>query len=135
MPPLCRDAAGHIAHSENGRLIRHLEAGGVRTLLYGGNANLYNASLSEYEEILDALEDHSGPDTAIVPSVGPYFGTMMDQAAILAKRDFPTVMILPTVAVSTPGCRSKSCTNAIRLRIGSRSVHCIAGIVTSGNCR
>ena len=102
VPPLCRDAAGHIAHRENGRLIRHLEAGGVRTLLYGGNANLYNASLSEYEEILDALEDHSGPDTAIVPSVGPYFGTMMDQAAILAKRDFPTVMILPMVAVSTP---------------------------------
>ncbi len=31
----------------------------------------------------------------MVPSVGPAFGTMMDQAEVLQDFDFPTVMILP----------------------------------------
>ncbi len=31
----------------------------------------------------------------MVPSVGPAYGTMMDQADVLADFDFPTVMVLP----------------------------------------
>ncbi len=88
--------------AENAKLIKHIEAGGVSTLLYGGNANFYNIALSEYEAVLDQLEAAAAADTWIVPSVGPYFGTAMDQAAILAKTKFPTAMLLPTVAVSTP---------------------------------
>lgn len=102
VPPLCRDAQRQSCAVENARLIRHIEAGGVTTLLYGGNANFYNLALSEYAGILDQLEAAAGPDTLVVPSVGPYFGTAMDQAAILAKRRFPTAMLLPTVAVSSP---------------------------------
>ena len=102
VPPLCRDEALRVDAAENGRLIRHIEAGGVSTLLYGGNANFYNIALSEYEEVLQVLEDQADADTWIVPSVGPYFGTMMDQAAILARRKFPTAMVLPTIAVSSP---------------------------------
>src|SRR5207249_7277183 len=88
--------------AENAKLIRHIEAGGVFTLLYGGNANFYNIALSEYAGVLDVLEANAAPETWVVPSVGPYFGTMMDQAALLAGRKFPTAMILPTVAVSSP---------------------------------
>ena len=88
--------------AENAKLIRHIEAGGVSTLLYGGNANFYNIALSEYETVLDQLEASAAADTWIVPSIGPYFGTALDQAAILAKRQFPTAMLLPTVAVSSP---------------------------------
>jgi len=44
----------------------------------------------------------AAPGSWVVPSVGPYFGTMMDQAAVLATRKFPTAMILPTIAVSSP---------------------------------
>ena len=102
VPPLCRDAALHAHAAENARLIRHLEAGGVSTLLYGGNANFYNIALSEYAAVLDQLEAAAAPGTWIVPSVGPYFGTMMDQAALLAQRKFPTAMVLPTIAVSSP---------------------------------
>ena len=102
VPPLCRDADLRPAPAENARLIRHLEQGGVTTLLYGGNANFYNIALSEYEAVLDQLEAAAGPETLIVPSIGPYFGTAMDQAAILARRKFPTAMLLPTVAVSSP---------------------------------
>ena len=102
VPPLCRDAALKPVAAENAKLIRHIESGGVSTLLYGGNANFYNIALSEYETVLDQLEAGAAANTLIVPSIGPYFGTALDQAAILAKRQFPTAMLLPTVAVSSP---------------------------------
>ncbi len=102
VPPLCRDAALQPVAAENAKVIKHLEAGGVTTLLYGGNANFYNIALSEFETVLDQLEAGAATDTWIVPSIGPYFGTAMDQAAILARKNFPTAMLLPTVAVSSP---------------------------------
>ncbi len=102
VPPLCRDAGLKADAAENAKLIRHIEAGGVSTLLYGGNANFYNIALSEYATVLDQLAAAAAPETWIVPGVGPYFGTMMDQAALLATRKFPTAMVLPTLAVSSP---------------------------------
>ena len=102
VPPLCRDAGLKSRPAEKAKLIRHIEDVGVSTLLYGGNANFYNIALSEYEIVLDELEAAAAPETLIVPSIGPYFGTAMDHAAILARKNFPTAMLLPTVAVSTP---------------------------------
>lgn len=102
VPPLCRDSDLKPNAAENAKLIRHIEAGGVSTLLYGGNANFYNIAVSEYAAVLDQLEAAAAAETWIVPSVGPYFGTMMDQAAVLAQRKFPTAMVLPTLAVSSP---------------------------------
>jgi len=102
VPPLCRNADLHSDAAENAKLIRHIEAGGVSTLLYGGNANFYNLAVSEYEEVLSQLEAAAACDTWIVPSVGPYYGTAMDQAAVLRRMKFPTAMMLPTVAVSHP---------------------------------
>lgn len=102
VPPLCRDAALKVSAAENAKVIRHIEAGGVSTLLYGGNANFYNIALSEYAETLDILAEQAAPESWVVPSVGPYFGTMMDQADVLKTRKFPTAMVLPTVAVSSP---------------------------------
>jgi dihydrodipicolinate synthase/N-acetylneuraminate lyase len=102
VPPLCRDAHMRVNAAENVRLIRHIENGGVSTLLYGGNANFYNIALAEYDEVLGVLEQSAGENTCVIPSVGPFYGTAMDQAAILARHRFPTAMLLPTVAVSTP---------------------------------
>ena len=102
VPPLCRDASLKVSAAENGKLIRHIEEGGVTTLLYGGNANFYNLAPSEFADTLDMLAAQAAPDSWVVPSVGPYFGTMMDQAAVLATRKFPTAMVLPTIAVSSP---------------------------------
>jgi len=102
VPPLCRDASLKASVGENAKLIRYLEVGGVSTLLYGGNANFYNLAPSEYAEVLDLLSTLAAADTLVIPAVGPYFGTLMDQAAILAERKFPTAMILPTLAVSSP---------------------------------
>lgn len=101
VPPLARHADLSLNREANRAMIRYLEDGGVRSLLYGGNANLYNVGLREFPELLDLLEAEAGEDSWVIPSVGPDFGKMLDQAEILAGRDFPTVMILPLVFPST----------------------------------
>ena len=101
VPPLARDANLKINPVENAKIIRHIEAGGVSTLLYGGNANFYHLALSEYAEALAMLVSAAGEDTLVVPSVGPAYGTTMDQAAILNDFDFPTVMVLPMQGLTT----------------------------------
>src|SRR5438105_408640 len=88
VPPLCRNVDYSLSEAENAKLIRHLEAGGIRTLLYGGNANFYHIALSEYDALLAMLEKLAGPDTLVIPSVGPMFGMMMDQAKIVARHSF-----------------------------------------------
>jgi dihydrodipicolinate synthase/N-acetylneuraminate lyase len=104
VPPLARDANERICLTENTRIIRHLEAGGVSMLLYGGNANLYHIRPSEFGGLLDILQEAAGEHTAVIPSAGPAFGTMMDQADALKGTTFPTVMVLPTKAIMTePG--------------------------------
>jgi len=95
VPPLARTAGLTIDRAENERLVRFIEAGGVNTLLYGGNAVLYHTRLSEYALLLQTLTEIAGPNTLMVPSVGPAYGTMMDQAEILKDFAFPTVMLLP----------------------------------------
>ena len=91
-----------LGAADTGRLIRHLEGGGVRILLYGGNANLYNIAVSEYPALLDFLATNAGEDTLIIPSVGPFYGNIVDQAAILREREFPAAMLLPTTFPATP---------------------------------
>ena len=69
-------------------------AGGMTRFLYGGNAFLYHVSLSEYEQLLDWLS--GAPDNLwMIPSAGPSFGRLMDQAGILRRYKFPCVMALP----------------------------------------
>jgi dihydrodipicolinate synthase/N-acetylneuraminate lyase len=101
VPPLARNEDASLNHAENQKIIRHLEAGGVTTLLYGGNAILYHVALSEYAELLQMLAESAADNSLVIPSVGPGYGTMMDQAAILREFDFPTAMILPTRDVVT----------------------------------
>ena len=95
VPPLARRADLTLDPEQNRALIRHLEAGGVRTLMYGGNANFYHLPTSEYAATLDFLEKAAGPDSWVIPSAGADFGKLMDQAAILRTRAFPTAMALP----------------------------------------
>ena len=95
VPPLARDSYRKISVVENTKMIRAIEAGGVSTLLYGGNAVFYHMRLTEYADALSILADAAAPNTWIVPSVGPTYGIMMDQAQILKDYQFPTVMILP----------------------------------------
>ena len=102
VPPLARDAELKICATENAKVIRHLEDGGIRTLLYGGNAVFYHIALAEYADTLAMLRDNAGADTTVIPSVGPAFGTALDQAAVLRDFDFPTAMVLPARDIATP---------------------------------
>ena len=101
VPPLARNSGLKLERGENAKIIRHLEAGGVSTLLYGGNANFYHIAPSEYAQALDIIATESAENTLVVPSVGPAYGTMMDQTTVLKDFDFPTVMVLPMQGLIT----------------------------------
>lgn len=101
VPPMARDRDLKFDRSENEKIVRHIEAGGVTTLLYGGNANFYHIAPSEYESVLAGLADIAAADTLVIPSAGPAYGVMMDQADILKGTDYPTVMVLPHQGLTT----------------------------------
>jgi dihydrodipicolinate synthase/N-acetylneuraminate lyase len=102
VPPLARRADLSLDPDANRTLIRHLEAGGVSTLMYGGNANFYNVGLYEYAALLDFLAEAVAPASWVIPSAGPDFGKLMDQARVLRDRPFPTAMVLPQTFPATP---------------------------------
>jgi dihydrodipicolinate synthase/N-acetylneuraminate lyase len=110
VPPLARNADYSLNKAENQKIVRHLEAGGIRALLYGGNANFYHVPLSEYESLLAMLEEIAGKDTVVIPSAGPAYGTFIDQAKIARKFNFPTIMLLPQQGVTT----SEGVANGVR---------------------
>lgn len=102
VPPLARRADLSLAPQANRALIAHLQDGGVSTLLYGGNANFYNVGLYEYAALLDFLAEAVAAETWVIPSAGPDFGKLMDQAKVLRERAFPTAMVLPPSSACTP---------------------------------
>jgi dihydrodipicolinate synthase/N-acetylneuraminate lyase len=101
VPPLARRPDLRLDRAANAALIAYLERGGIATLMYGGNANLYHVGVSDYGELLDMLLELPRPETWVIPSIGPEFGKMLDQAALLRGRPFPTAMVLPSTAPST----------------------------------
>lgn len=102
VPPLALRPDLALAEAECRRMVARCEAGGVRTILWGGNAQLQHWPVSRYGELLAMAEATAGPDTLVVPSLGPDYGKLLDQAAILARSRFPTAMALPMPAHTTP---------------------------------
>jgi dihydrodipicolinate synthase/N-acetylneuraminate lyase len=96
VPPLARNADGEVCPGENAKLIQYLESGGIRSLLYGGNAVFYHMRLSEYAETLTMLSEATGDQTTVVPSIGPAYGLAVDQIDILREYSFATAMLLPS---------------------------------------
>lgn len=101
VPPLARNDDYSLNVEENKKMAAYLEAGGIQSILYGGNANFYHIRPSEYRDLLVMLSEIASDDTWVIPSVGPAYGTMMDQAAVVREFEFPTVMVLPHREVST----------------------------------
>lgn len=102
VPPLARDADLRICPQENRRIIEFLEAGGVRSLLYGGNAVFYHIRPSEYADALAMLKDATNAETQVIPSLGPAFGLAWDQVDVLRDFQFPTAMLLPSRDIVDP---------------------------------
>lgn len=101
VPSLARNAEGQIDRQQNEKIIRHIEKGGISTLLYGGNAIFYHLTLSEYRSALTQISELAAEETTVIPAIGPAYGTMMDQVDILRDFDFPTAMVLPQRDVVT----------------------------------
>jgi len=101
VPPLARNTAGELDAAANAAIIRHLEAGGIELLLYGGNAVLYHLPLGEYEPLLEMLAGLAGPASVVVPAVGPTYGLMMEHARLLRGTSFATAMVLPHQGITT----------------------------------
>jgi len=96
VPPLARrrDAQRTLDFNASAGIVNHLAAAGMTRLLFGGNAFLYHLSLEEYAQLLAWLE--SLPDHLwCIPSAGPSYGRLMDQAPLLRRYGFPCVMVLP----------------------------------------
>lgn len=101
VPPLALTPALDFADAANAALIRHIEAGGVSTLLYGGNANVQNWPVSRFRDWLERLAGMAAENSWVIPSVGPDWGKLMDQAAILKHMRFPVAMALPMTGPQT----------------------------------
>jgi dihydrodipicolinate synthase/N-acetylneuraminate lyase len=101
VPPLARRADRSLSEEGNAKVIAHLEAGGVSLLLYGGNANFYHLPLGEYDAVLAMLARLAGAETLVVPSAGPSYGLLLEQATVLRRHRFPTVMVLPQRGITT----------------------------------
>lgn len=97
VPPLARSADPRraIDFDENARIVRHLASGGVDCLLYGGNAFLYHLCLREYEQLLEWLSGLHRDGMICIPSAGPSFGRLIDQAPLLRSYGFSCAMVLP----------------------------------------
>jgi 4-hydroxy-tetrahydrodipicolinate synthase len=102
VPPLARRADLTIDPAQNSRLLDHLRSGGVRTFMYGGNANLYNMGPSDLRGLCDLLMSLARDGDWIIPSVGSDYGKAHDQLVMLRDYPFPTAMVLPHKAQSTP---------------------------------
>ena len=102
VPPMSLTASLAINADANATLVRHIEQGGVRILLYGGNANFYHVDRGRFRELLALLAAQAGPDTAVLPSIGPDLGRMLDFAPLLREAGFHHAMALPAGFPSDP---------------------------------
>jgi 4-hydroxy-tetrahydrodipicolinate synthase len=97
VPPLARvpGKTRAIDFGQNARIVRYLADGGISRFIYGGNAFLYHLTLAEYEQLLEWLTSIKQQDLWLIPSAGPSYGRLMDQAGILRRYPVPCVMTLP----------------------------------------
>ena len=97
VPPLARDAGKTraIDFEQNARIVDSIAQGGISRFIYGGNAFLYHLTLAEYEQLLEWLAEIQPRGLWFIPSAGPSYGRLMDQAPLLRRFQVPCVMTLP----------------------------------------
>jgi dihydrodipicolinate synthase/N-acetylneuraminate lyase len=96
VPPLARknNAARSLDFDQNETILRYLQQGGIQYVMYGGNAFLYHASLSEYSQLVEWLGSLNNGQNFIV-GMGPSYGRAMDQAPLIRRHRFTSVLMLP----------------------------------------
>src|SRR5580700_11736250 len=96
VPPLARkrDARRSLDFVQNEKILRHLQKHGITNVVYGGNAFLYHVTLSEYHDLLEWAGGFTR-EFSIVPAVGPSYGRAMDQAPLVRRHRFRSLLVLP----------------------------------------
>jgi dihydrodipicolinate synthase/N-acetylneuraminate lyase len=97
VPPLARvpGKTRAIDFEQNSRIVRYIAHGGISRFIYGGNAFLYHVTLAEYEQLLEWQAGIQQDGLWLIPSAGPSYGRLMDQAPLLRRFAVPCVMTLP----------------------------------------
>jgi dihydrodipicolinate synthase/N-acetylneuraminate lyase len=98
VPPLARapGKARAIDFEQNSRIVQYIAKGGISRFIYGGNAFLYHLTLDEYEQLLAWQAGIKEDGLWFIPSAGPAYGRLMDQAKLLRRFAIPCVMTLPS---------------------------------------
>ncbi len=102
VPPIALNREGKIAREANCRIMRHIADGGIKTVLYGGNANLYHFGAEAYREAIVRLFADCPPELTLLFGIGPDFGKAMDQTADILKAEVQNVLLLPMAFPSDP---------------------------------
>lgn len=102
VPPIALMSDGTVAREANRDLMAHVADGGIRTLLYGGNANLYHYGTAMLREALAVLTEGQPEGTTLVFSIGPDFGKAMDQVEDMRRAGITNVMMLPMAFPADP---------------------------------
>ena len=116
VPPLAHGEDGALDRAANERMIRHIEAGGLTMMMYGGNANFYHLAGRDYGATLEMLAALAGKETWMIPSAGPDFGKLMEAAPVLRDLRFPSAMMLPAAPTTPAGVARGARLFAERLR-------------------
>jgi len=96
VPPIAFEASEAVSVEENRRIVAHIAAGGIATLLYGGNANLYHFGDRAFRQALSVLAEACAGRVQLLFSIGPDFGKAMDQIPAVRQAGVHNVMLLPT---------------------------------------
>jgi dihydrodipicolinate synthase/N-acetylneuraminate lyase len=102
VPPVALTPDLRVSVPANRAIMAHAAAGGSATLLYGGNANIYNFGAALFSEALDVVHAECPAGARILFSIGPDFGKAMDQAEILRARGIENAMLLPMAFPADP---------------------------------
>jgi dihydrodipicolinate synthase/N-acetylneuraminate lyase len=96
VPPLARknDARRTIDFAQNEKILKFLIAGGLPNVIYGGNAFLYDITMAEYRDLLEWAGGFASR-ASINPAIGPSYGCAMDQATVIRRYKFHTVLAMP----------------------------------------
>jgi 4-hydroxy-tetrahydrodipicolinate synthase len=96
VPPLARkrDSRRSLDFAQNEKILRHLQKHGVPNVVYGGNAFLYHITMAEFQELVEWASGFTR-EMSVIPGVGPSYGRAMDQAPLIRRHRFPSVLVLP----------------------------------------
>ena len=96
VPPVAITSAQAISAEENRRIIDHIVSGGISTMLYGGNANIYHFDERTFRQAIAVIAETCAGRVRLLFSIGPDFGKAMDQIPWVKDAGLRNIMVLPT---------------------------------------